>query len=226
MKYLVNKINIHPLFVVLAIIMVITGNSLPFFTYILVLLIHETTHAVVAAWFGYKLQNLTFMPQGAMLDASEQFKKPIHEVVVALSAPIVNILIAFIFIGIWWLIPESYILTEQFVHANIFIAVFNLLPILPLDGGRTLLAICSHHKKRKLGVILTTVFAIITSVVLLILFVLSFWGSINFTFIIMAIFLLSGQFLYEKRNAYFYDYKFNEIIKILEKRDLGKKIHS
>ena len=55
---------------------------------------------------------------------------------IALAGPVINIAVGFFFIATWWIYPEFYAYTDIIVSANLSMALVNLLPIYPLDGGR------------------------------------------------------------------------------------------
>jgi len=143
------KFKLHPLFLVFACAFIYYGYGLLFLNYIVVLFIHELAHAYIAFKLGYTLKNVTLLPYGAALDGSTTNFKIKDEILVALAGPFINIIIGVIFIAVWWLFPEVYPYTAEFVFANFVTAGFNLLPAFPLDGGRVLLAALSTKFNRE-----------------------------------------------------------------------------
>lgn len=76
---------------------------------------------------------------------------------------------------------------KRFFYANLWTGLFNLLPVTPLDGARVIEAI-SGYKPRVIK--LLRIFGIILSLALLIFYLFSLKTTPNFTFLLMAAFLM------------------------------------
>lgn len=113
-----------------------------------VVLVHELTHSIVGRYFGYQVKNITLLPIGGVAQMKEIPEKPIAEIIVAASGPLINIVIGIIALIAALLIYgedfintvdfESYTFARMFISFNFIMAGFNLLPIFPMDGGRVL----------------------------------------------------------------------------------------
>ena len=186
------KFYIHPLFILLGVFMFVWGKGLVFLNYLLTICLHETGHYMIAKRLGYRLNNFCLLPQGALLSGQEQFFSYTDEIKIALAGPLVNVFLCICTVAAWWICPILYVYSETFAFCNLSTALFNFFPILPLDGGRVVLAFASSKKKRKVGLIFCNVFGFIVSGILAALFVYSCFISINPTFLIIAIFIVVG----------------------------------
>jgi Zn-dependent protease len=106
-------------------------------------LAHELGHCVVALRFGLPVRRVRLFLLGGISEVARTPRKPAHEGLVAAAGPGVSIVLAALF-GMALLIgPDEgaiWVLLLECTAANLAVAVFNLLPGLPLDGGRMLRA--------------------------------------------------------------------------------------
>ena len=113
-------------------------------------LLHEFGHIFAARRYGIRTPDVTLLPIGGLARLERMPKKPSQELVVALAGPAVNVVIAaalFLFLGgmpVHTLTPTLDGMTaflQTVMVANIWLALFNLLPAFPMDGGRVLRAL-------------------------------------------------------------------------------------
>lgn len=126
-------------------------------------LLHEFGHALSAQYFGVSTRDITILPIGGMARLDKLPENPIHEFVVAIAGPAVNLVI-FVLLSVFLyfsyhltfstfdllhlesnriiLNPTASFLTSL-LHANLILAFFNMIPAFPLDGGRVLRALLS-----------------------------------------------------------------------------------
>jgi len=106
-------------------------------------LAHELGHTVVALRLGIPVRRLRLFLLGGLSEVSRTPKQPRQEGLVAAAGPIVSVLLAG-FCGLLLLaVPgesAAWLLVAECAVANLAVGVFNLLPGLPLDGGRLLRA--------------------------------------------------------------------------------------
>ena len=172
-------------------------------SYFFVILLHEFAHAFVAKRLGYSLNKLKLAPYGAQLTGNLDGVKWQHDVLISIAGPFVNLIFAFLFVALWWLVPATYAFSNVFVMASVFTAVFNLIPIYPLDGGRALLALISSKHSRKQAYRILKVFGIIFAVVLNVVSVIVLiFGHLNPSFIVVSLFIFTSTIIPDKNSKY------------------------
>jgi len=116
--------------------------------------IHELTHARVAQHYGVKVKNITLLPIGGLASMEEIPEEPRKELTISIAGPLSNLVISAVMLALLPLVVDwgslsvsglfgTLIFERSFAGAylyilvaNAFLALFNLLPAFPLDGGR------------------------------------------------------------------------------------------
>tara|TARA_B100000579_G_scaffold312942_1_gene262473 strand:+ start:47 stop:1177 length:1131 start_codon:yes stop_codon:yes gene_type:complete len=102
-------------------------------------LLHELAHSFVAIGEGLKVRDITLFFLGGMANLEKECPTSKGSLKIAISGPVVSLLLAFLMILLSNNLSESnfilYSLFKQVGSLNLLIGVFNLLPIIPLDGG-------------------------------------------------------------------------------------------
>ena len=132
------RLTLHPLFFLVGVWYAFTGELLLFLLSCFVAVQHECAHAFAAAKLGYKLNKIVLMPFGAVIDSDLRGISLKDEITVALWGPLCNLFTAAFFVAVWWCFPTAYAYTDTACFASLSIALVNLLPAYPLDGGRVL----------------------------------------------------------------------------------------
>ncbi len=115
-------------------------------------LLHEFGHSLVAQRLGIEVPDITLLPIGGLARLKNLHDKPWDEVKIAVAGPLVNVVLAPIFfVGALLLGVDSLSLPnllngvdslgQAFAYLaviNVILAVFNLVPAFPMDGGRVL----------------------------------------------------------------------------------------
>ncbi len=143
------------------------------------------------------------MPFGAVVNGNLEGMKFFDQVKIALAGPLTNMFIAIFFVAIWWFIPETYAYTDLIVEANLGLALVNLIPCRPLDGGRIIFSLLALRFGEKLSAKIMKGTGLILSLALFALFILSIvWENINISILLFALFALFGNFTGENKNRY------------------------
>jgi Zn-dependent protease/CBS domain-containing protein len=117
--------------------------------------LHEMGHAVMARRFGIRTRDITLLPIGGVARLERLPEDPKQELWVALAGPAVNVALAaflyswLIVTHVWEPIGQLRVAAgpffERLVMANLWLALFNLIPAFPMDGGRVLRALLASR---------------------------------------------------------------------------------
>ena len=113
-------------------------------------LVHELSHSVVARGFGLPVRRILLYPLGGISEIDREAPTPAREFAIAAAGPALSLLLG----GLGWVLNQvvtagvTGALIRQLMFANIIVGLFNLLPGLPLDGGRMLRAVIWQLTKK------------------------------------------------------------------------------
>jgi Zn-dependent protease/predicted transcriptional regulator len=120
--------------------------------------LHELGHSIVAKRFGIPVREIILFPLGGVANITKNPDKPLHDLLISIAGPMVNVVIALIlFLAIGssgrvslldgrglvqdFQTPSLQGMLLWLLAANVTLVIFNLVPAFPLDGGRAFRAI-------------------------------------------------------------------------------------
>lgn len=106
-------------------------------------LLHELGHSLVARSQGINVKSITLFFFGGIAAIEEESKSPGQAFQVAIAGPSVSIALFLLLTGLSYILPASSlasVLLGELGKINLVLALFNLIPGLPLDGGQVLKA--------------------------------------------------------------------------------------
>lgn len=120
-------------------------------------IIHELAHSFMAQRYNLPVKKITLYPIGGAAQIEDIPESPGIEARIALIGPITSILIGILSLGLHVVFPISFPTISLFVGTgfvffdvsllNLILAVFNLIPAFPMDGGRVLRAFLTYLRK-------------------------------------------------------------------------------
>lgn len=129
------RINLQ---IFLFIIIFILTHQIEIYTWIMLFaFIHELGHMIAGILLKLKPKALNFMPFGINITfETYEYKKmlEIKKLLIAIAGPLTNLIICMIALALHINVKLKQLIT----YSNILIALFNLIPLYPLDGGRIL----------------------------------------------------------------------------------------
>lgn len=131
--------------ILFALIFYFTGQIEIYCLCLLFALIHELGHVLVARILGNKLLKFKIMPLGFSIflqtnieDYNKKIKKGnmyvLKKLIISIAGPITNIIIFLV----TFFLPIELMIKEKIIYINAIIAIFNLIPMYPLDGSKIL----------------------------------------------------------------------------------------
>ena len=197
-------VRVHWSFLLIVVFVIYTGKKnhmswhsiglfgLLVFAMFICVILHEFGHALSARYYGIKTQDITILPIGGVARLDKLPDNPIHELVVAIAGPAVNMiifaligLVIYIFYGFRIDLGDAVLgrlidkvdshqlwFLTSLMYSNAFLVYFNMIPAFPMDGGRVLRALLSTQVGRTKA---TRIAAIVGQIIAVGMFAFGLW---------------------------------------------------
>jgi Zn-dependent protease/CBS domain-containing protein len=125
----------------LGVLKYVAGVAFAVLLYLSVLL-HEMSHAVMAQRYGLGVRSISLHFLGGVTEIDSETRTPGQEFIVAVVGPLTSIAVGAAALGLLFVVPDGLVALAVggLAGANLVVGVLNLVPGLPLDGGRLLRA--------------------------------------------------------------------------------------
>ena len=121
----------------------------------LCVLLHEFGHIFTARAFGVPTSYVTLLPIGGVAQLERIPEEPGQEFLIAIAGPLVNVFITILLVVVGGATLQSnaaagldntqFSLIDRLAAVNLFLALFNMIPAFPMDGGRVLRALLASR---------------------------------------------------------------------------------
>ena len=120
----------------------VAGLAFAIVLYLSVLL-HEASHALMARRYGFTITSITLHFLGGMTAIEGEARTPRQEFMIAVVGPLTPTAVGIGAVALWFVTPDGLLrmAVEGLAGANLLVGILNLIPGLPLDGGRVLKSI-------------------------------------------------------------------------------------
>jgi Zn-dependent protease len=167
--------------------------------------LHEFGHALTARRFGIETKDIVLLPLGGLARLTGMPDKPLQELLIAVAGPAVNLVLMIVFAVLIFFVPgQSFLFEAEMSQAfnklsnflpllfwlNAGLAIFNMVPAYPMDGGRVLRALLSFSGNK----LMATRIATIVGQIIAALFIIygAYTGQIILAFIGLFVMFTAG----------------------------------
>ena len=188
-----TEVRLHIGLLAVLVLAAVFGMLVQLLQALLALTLHELFHAIVAHALGYRVDVVEFLPYGGVARLYGQAMSNKADFIIALAGPLCNFLVAGGVALVGTMYPLLYYKLQYFLALNLALALFNLIPALPLDGGRMLRAILGSFLRPRLATLITAWLGVGCGLIILAFCAYAFTrGVANLFLIIMGLFLMLG----------------------------------
>ncbi|MFZ3132040.1 MAG: M50 family metallopeptidase [Desulfosporosinus sp.] len=188
------SLRIHPTFLLVLAVYGVLGLAAQALLVFGLVFCHELAHLLTARAYGFRVVGLELFPFGGAAYCDDLFEgRKFEESIIALAGPAFNVVLLFGAQALRWQGVWTGELADDFVRFNFWLAAFNLIPVLPLDGGRVVRALLAES----LGFVQTTKFLAWAGKwlgVFLALYGILLWGRGKFAEGPLTLIILGGFF--------------------------------
>lgn len=198
------SIRFHPLFSIVILLSILAGYFIETATLFGIVLIHELGHVMAAKNFGWRVKEIQLLPFGGVAVVDEMASVPAwQEIIVTLSGPLQNgmMMVAALVLQSTGVISGEW--SAYFIQANMYVALFNLLPILPLDGGKIMQCVLSFWLPYQKVIVFSCVASLILSILLLLAAAFhTLYGGFQLNLFMIGLFLFYSNWYAYKGMSY------------------------
>jgi stage IV sporulation protein FB len=158
MKNILNKIRIDNTLYLLILVALLSGYIKRTFIILLIVLVHELGHVFFFVLFNVEIESVVIYPFGGVTKVNKRIHERIYrDVLISLGGILFQLVLYVIFALLFvngFIVKSTF---EMFKTSNLSIILFNLLPIIPLDGSKLLFSLCTKFFSFKRSLLLQKV---------------------------------------------------------------------
>ena len=191
MKNICSKINFSYTFVLVIFLSLISGLFWEIFSLFTIIIVHELGHIIMSVKYKWRIKKVDITMCGGFITYDDVIDKPFkEELIVALSGIIMQ---SILFLLIYILFSKSIINSNTFLMFKKYhysILIFNILPIIPLDGSKILNIFFNMFFSYKKSLILSNLVSVITIFISIFIFI-ALRLKLEYSYLMIICFIIS-----------------------------------
>ena len=217
MKNIKNKFYVDPFVYLIILIALITGMFKSISIIMLIIIIHELGHIYFLRKYDYTVKRIEIYPFGGVTKIDKNINTPLHqEMYISIGGIIFQMILFLIFIILYetgTINDNTFFIFKKF---NYIFMIFNLLPIVPLDGNVLVNCLLERYLPFKKAYFINIVISIIFVLLFLTYnYVFSFNNYVIVSFLVYKIFMAIKEFKYIHNRflleRYLYEFPYRKI---------------
>ena len=199
MKNIFRKIEFHYTFLIIALGLVLTGHFSNLIVFTSLIIIHEFGHTITALLFKYKIKKIIIYPYGGLTKLETIVNTNINKDLLVVTSGVIIQSLFFLLIYLLYIdgIVREYVYNLYLLYHKSML-IFNLLPIIPLDGFKIVNLILSKY----LNFNLTNNISVVISLLGLVIFIFSGLYEKNYSIIIIIGILMNNIYKFYEQIAF------------------------
>ncbi len=218
MKNILNKIKIDNSTYILLLLGLIAGYIKNYLIIMIIILIHELGHVFFFKIFKIEIESITIYPFGGITKINNKLHERIYkEILISIGGIMFQLLLLVVFYLLYsnnLIVLNTYLM---FLNYNSSIILFNLLPIIPLDGSKLVFNISKKYMSYKKSYILMILIGIVSYIMFLVYnFIYRINDIVVYLFLLYEIYLIIKNYKLIMNRFYLerviYDNYFDKIV--------------
>lgn len=190
------KIEINLKIILLSILFFILKEFDIYMIFLAFIILHEIAHMVVGMLVGLRPKVFKINPLGVSIEFyMYQSRKSYKKIITYLAGPISNFLMSVVF----FFLPISEELKWEIIYTNLLLGIFNLIPIMPLDGGKIMKEILVKQVGNKEATIFMNHLTKVVLVIFTIVYSILILKIQNFAIFLLVLYLWYLKYLEDQK---------------------------
>ena len=200
----IGKLHINLLILPLILVAAVTHTLRDTAVAYAVVMIHELAHFYAAKRRGVEVGGLVIMPFGVSLQLKERYiRDTVSDMYICAAGPAGNVVMILLSTAVRQYLPQYSELLDFFILSNVSILLINIVPILPLDGGRLLRAYIAGSMGYARAYRITRIIGGFGIVIVAVLGIAALWYTrFNVSLVLLCAFLVFNMSAEKKNNDF------------------------
>ena len=205
MKNIYNKIDVSPFLIILMFISFVSGLFREILTFFLIIVVHEMGHVLTSLILNRKIKKISFSITGGFITYDDRIDEPLlEEFLISISGVLMQntfYFLCFVLLKNNIIDDKLFLLIQKY---NISILVFNLIPVIPLDGSKIIEVILCKVLPYKKSLCINSFVSFFVCTLILIIMIFNY-NNLESSYVMLYVFVIKKSIKYFSEIPYIFN---------------------